>query len=144
MRLACIRIAAIATLFALGLAAPGFAQTAPPEPPAAGKSETLTGAAAIAAIAGNTLTGKVDGEEKTIFLATDGRLTMLEDSEQTQGKWELRGARLCVIIEDEDDDCYGLEVAGDIAILREDATTAYRLNILRGNARNLPLAAAKR
>ena len=119
------------------------AAPAPTPPPAAAAApataQRLTGAAAGAALAGNTLSGKVDGADKTIFFSNDGRLTMLEDSEQTQGKWEIRGREICVIVDDEDDDCYELEVTGDTAVLKEDDTTSYRLTITKGNAKNLPL-----
>ena len=145
------RAAAIATLvFATGAA---LAQTPPadtpaappatvapaPDAPPAAPVQRLTGTAAGAALAGNTLTGKVDGADKTIFFSTDGRMTMLEDSEQTQGKWELRGREICIVVDDEDDDCYELEVTGDTAVLKEDDTTSYRMAIAKGNPKNLPL-----
>ena len=142
------RAAAIATLaFAAGFATcAALAQSppadAPPAPPAAAAptpAQRLTGTAAGAALAGNTLTGKVDGADKTIFFSTDGRMTMLEDSEQTQGKWELRGREICIVVDDEDDDCYELEVTGDTAVLKEDDTTSYRMAIAKGNPKNLPL-----
>ena len=104
----------------------------------------MTGAAAVGAIAGNTLTGKIDGEDYTIFFNNDGRLTMLVDAEQSQGRWELRGREVCILIQGEDDECYEIEVAGAVATLKEDATTSYRLDIVKGNSKNLPLAAPQR
>ena len=80
-------------------------------------------------------TGKIDGEDNTIFFANDGRLTMLVDAEQTQGRWELRGTKVCILVEDEDDDCYDIEVSGNVATLKEDATTSYRLDIAKGNVK---------
>ena len=128
------------------LTVPPGLQTPLPPPPATGPTTMtvrLSGAAALAAIAGNTLTGKIDGEETTLFLANDGRMTMLADSEQTQGRWEMRGRELCILVEGEDDECYDLEVSGNIATLKEDATTSYRLDIVKGNVKNLPLAAPR-
>ena len=120
--------------------APAPAPAPPPPVTPAPAPQRLTGAAAIAAIAGNTLSGKIDGADNTIFFSNDGRMTMLVDAEQTQGKWELRGREVCILVEDEDDECYDLEVTGDVAVLKEDASTSYRLTITRGNAKNLPLA----
>ena len=65
---------------------------------------------------------------------------MLEDSEQSQGKWELRGTKVCIIVKGEDDECYELEVSGDVAMLRENDTTSYRLTVGKGNIKNLPVA----
>ncbi len=111
----------------------GFAQTPAPMP------QTLRGEAAIAAVSGNTLSGKIDDEENTIYLAPDNRLGLKIDDESSKGKWSARGEKLCLLVEGEDEECFGLEVEAGIAILREDANTAYRLQILQGNARNLPL-----
>ena len=119
-------------------APPAAAPGAAPSVPASAAS--LTGAAAAAAIAGNTLTGKVDGKEWTVFFSNNGQMTMLEDSEQSQGKWELRGTKVCIIVKGEDDECYELEVSGDVAMLRENDTTSYRLTVGKGNIKNLPVA----
>jgi hypothetical protein len=113
---------------------------APAAPAAAAPAASLTGAAAAAAIAGNTLTGKVDGKEWTVFFANNGQMTMLEDSEQSQGKWELRGTKVCMVIKGENDECYDLEISGDVAMLKESETTTYRLTVGKGNTKNLPVA----
>ena len=77
-----------------------------------------------------------------MFFANNGQMTMLEDSEQSQGKWELRGTKVCIIIKGENDDCYELEVTGETAMLRENATTSYRLTAWQGNTKNLPVASS--
>jgi hypothetical protein len=115
------------------------AQTAPAETSPAAPAQRLTGSAAAAAISGNTITGKIEGEENVFFFSSDGRMSMLEGTEKTVGKWEMRGLELCLLVEGEDEECYGLEVSGNVATIREDATVAYQMQILKGNARGLQL-----
>lgn len=129
------RAAALTAVLALAGAPTGLAQA---------PAQTLTGAAAAAAISGNTLSGRIDDENQSIFFSPDGRMAMVVDAEQTQGLWEQRGPQICLIIADEEDACYAVEVTGDTATVREYETKAYSMAITRGNTQNLPLGAPKK
>ena len=111
--------------------------------PAAAPAQTLAGAAAAASLSGSTLSGKIDDEDQSIYFSPDGRMAMRVDAEETQGKWEQRGEKMCVIIVDEEDACYAVEVNGDTATVREYETKSYTMKIAKGNTGNLPLAAPK-
>ena len=123
--------ATLAALVFTGAAFSAIAQTAP-----AGR---LKGADAMAAVSGNTLSGKIDDEENTIFLSPDGKLSIEIDAERSRGKWAARDGKLCMTIEGEDEECFGLEVEGGAATLSEDSTHSWNLKIMSGNAKSLPI-----
>jgi hypothetical protein len=119
-------------------AAPRVAQVAPQAAQAARK---LTGLDAWAQIVGNSITGKSDdGDPLTEYYLKDGTLKQLVDDEITKGKWTLRGQQVCMVYGDDDDDdeeCYKLEVSGDVATFTDSDGKGKRYTIVKGNPKQL-------
>jgi len=116
-------VAAIAATFAIG------AQLASAQSP-------LSGDAAMAAIAGNTL----ENEFKVLFFDKNGsaKLKDLQIDRTASFRWTFTGGKLCSVPESTDrrSDCARLTVAGDKATLSgDDGAETYA--ILPGNARDL-------
>lgn len=103
-------------------------------PPA---DKTMTGAEAWLTIIGNTVTGKVDGEEIFEHYRKDGTLTLMEGSSLTKGKWSLEGERVCFKYPDEDKDCQTISRTGDEVTFKRKDKSGYRLKVLQGNPKNL-------
>ena len=116
--------------------AAGGSATASAAPPAAG-DKTITGAEAWLSLVGNTVTGKIDGEEIFEHYRKDGTLTLLEGNDLTKGKWSLEGEKVCFKYPDEDKDCQTISRTGDeVSFMRKDKK-GYRLKVLQGNPKNL-------
>lgn len=103
-------------------------------PPA---DKTMTGAEAWLTIIGNTVTGKIDGEEVFEHYRKDGTLTLMEGSSLTKGKWSLEGERVCFKYPDEDKDCQTISRTGDEVTFKRKDKSGYRLKVLQGNPKNL-------
>lgn len=103
-------------------------------PPA---DKTMTGAEAWLTIIGNTVTGKIDGEEIFEHYRKDGTLTLMEGSSLTKGKWSLEGERVCFKYPDEDKDCQTISRTGDEVTFKRKDKSGYRLKVLQGNPKNL-------
>ena len=97
----------------------------------------MTGAAAWLTLIGNTVTGKVDGEEIFEHYRKDGTLALMEGSEITKGKWSLEGERVCFKYPDEDKDCQTISRTGDEVTFKRKDKSGYRLKVLQGNPKNL-------
>jgi hypothetical protein len=113
---------------------PAAPAQAAPTPAPAGR---LKGVAAMNALAGNTITGKIDGSDYVVFFAPNGELKMQVDSEVAEGKWQLKGEQVCFVFEDEDDECYRLEVEGETAFLFDEDAVQFRMKIEKGNSAKL-------
>lgn len=99
--------------------------------------KTITGAEAWLTLIGNTITGKIDGQEIFEHYRKDGTLTLLEGSDLTKGKWSLEGEKVCFKYPDEDKDCQTITRTGDeVTFMRKDKK-GYRLKVLQGNPKNL-------
>lgn len=99
--------------------------------------KTITGAEAWLSLVGNTVTGKIDGQEMFEHYRKDGTLTLLEGSDLTKGKWSLEGEKVCFKYPDEDKDCQTITRTGDeVTFMRKDKK-GYRLKVLQGNPKNL-------
>ena len=118
--------------------APVVAQVAPP---AANAVTKLTGVEAWNQVVGNSVSGKTaDGEALTEFYMKDGTLKQLIDDETTDGKWTVKKQQVCFVYGDDDDDdeeCFKLEVAGNIATFIDSDGKGRRYTILKGNPKNL-------
>ncbi|MCW2315926.1 hypothetical protein M2322_001470 [Rhodoblastus acidophilus] len=123
------------------LAAPMTAApaAAPAPAPAVSGQTKLTGAAAWAALVGNTISGKdSDGLPLSEFYGPGGLVKQLDDDETATGKWILRGENVCFIFPGEKTEtCYKLEVAGDAATFIDEDGDGKRYTILKGNPKNL-------
>ncbi|MCA0304838.1 MAG: hypothetical protein LCH95_20725, partial [Proteobacteria bacterium] len=89
------------------------APAAGPTGDSAAAGKTLTGGEAWLTIVGNTITGRVDGEEIFEHYRKDGTLALMEGSAITKGKWSLEGERICFKYPDEDKDCQSVSRTGD-------------------------------
>jgi hypothetical protein len=120
-----------------------YAQQTPPaapqqSDPAPAPAPKLTGADALKALVGNTVTGKLDGKEFTDFYLSDGTVKSVLDDQSITGKWALDGDKLCFTYPDEPRDCYAVEVTGDtVSFTDSTGSSVVRAQILKGNARNL-------
>jgi hypothetical protein len=100
-------------------------------------AEKLTGFAAWSKLVGNTVTGKVDGKEHVEYYMDNGTVKALEDSKLHTGKWVLEGANVCFTFQGSGKQCYVIEVTDDVATFSSKSHGAYRLNIVKGNAKKL-------
>ena len=91
----------------------------------------------MSALTGNTLSGKLDGSDYVIFFEAAGGLKMQVDSEVSEGKWTLKGEQVCFQFEDEEDECYRVEVEGETAFLFDEDGAQFRLKIEKGNTGKL-------
>lgn len=105
--------------------------------PSAGAGKTTTGGEAWLSIIGNTITGRVDGEEIFEHYRKDGTLALMEGSEITQGKWSLEGERICFKYPDEDKDCQNVSRTGDEVTFARKGGKSLRFKLLNGNPKNL-------
>jgi hypothetical protein len=103
----------------------------------AGEAKVLSGGAASLSLAGNTLTGQIDGEVFFEFYRKDGTTGLLEDGEISPGKWTIEGEKICTKYEDEDKECYTIKREGEVVTLTDPKGKAYRLKLLAGNPKNL-------
>jgi hypothetical protein len=125
-----------------GGAAPGGAPKTATAPPAdtrapADGSKTLTGAEAWMTIIGNTVGGKIDGDEVYEYYRKDGSTVLLDGSDITKGRWTLEGERVCFKYPDEDKDCQTVSRTGDDVTFMRKGGKGYRLKVLAGNPKNL-------
>lgn len=124
--------------------------------PASAQTPPLTGADAWKAIVGNTIVGKTPtGEALVEYFAPDGAARQRIDGKSAEGSWAFRGGKVCTTYsgddEDEDDgeasdedsgddeeaECFGLSVQGDLATLTDDTGNARAFTIRPGNAEKL-------
>ena len=103
----------------------------------AGGGKTVTDGEAWLSIVGNTITGRVDGEEIFEHYRKDGTLALMEGSAITQGKWSLEGERICFKYPDEDKDCQTVSRTGDEVTFTRKGGKSFRFKLLPGNPKNL-------
>lgn len=103
----------------------------------AGAAKTVTGGEAWLTIVGNTITGRVDGEEIFEHYRKDGTLALMEGSEITKGRWSLEGERVCFKYPDEDKDCQTVSRTGDEVTFARKGGKSFRFKVLAGNPKNL-------
>ena len=78
-------------------------------------------------------------DREPTVLAQDS-LKPLIDDETTDGKWTVKQQQVCFVYGDDDDDdeeCFKLEVAGNIATFIDSDGKGRRYTILKGNPKNL-------
>ena len=112
---------------------PLLAQASPSTPPAT----KLTGMAAWSALVGNTVVGKLEGKDFADYYLTDGTVKTMVDSQAVAGKWSLEGDKICFTYPDDPKECYVMEVVGDSATFTDKSGLAVKVQILKGNAKNL-------
>jgi hypothetical protein len=118
---------------------PTFAQATPPAQPAPqpAPATKLTGMAAWSALVGNTVVGKLEGKDFADYYLPDGTVKSMVESQIVTGRWSLEGDRICFAYPDEPRECYGMEVTGETATFTDRSGTGIRVQILKGNAKNL-------
>ena len=120
---------------AVATPAPGAAPPAAAATPApAGK---VTGLAAWTLLVGNSVSGKVDGEEYTDFYMENGTVKTLHGSTLSSGKWTFEDGRACFMYPKEDPDCYRVEVDGDVVNFTDKSGSGTRLMLEKGNPKKL-------
>ena len=124
------------------LAPPPAAAEAPPArtaaaPPAAAPAAQLTGLAAWNALVGNTITGKNDDGLLTEYYLPDGSVKSKTDDESSVGRWSVRGERVCFKFPKEDEECYRLQVQGNVATYTGSDGKPWRYEVLKGNPKRL-------
>jgi len=129
---------------ALCTAAPGasaqdelkLAQAASPSESAT--AQRLVGVAAWNTLVGNSLTGKEDGETLVEYYAPDGTAKSMLGNEISTGKWALVGETICFQYSDQNEmECYKLEVMGNTVTFTDQKGTGTRYEILKGNPKGL-------
>ena len=123
-------------------APPAAAAPAPAAPPAAAAPAAapagkLTGLAAWTALVGNSVSGKVDGEDYTDYYMDNGTVKTLHGSKLSSGKWSFDGGKACFLYPKEDPDCYTVEVDGDVANFTDKSGTGTRFKVEKGNPKKL-------
>ena len=98
---------------------------------------TVTGAEAWLSIIGNTVAGRIDGEEVFEHYRKDGTLAYMEGSEITKGRWSLEGERVCFKYPDEEKDCQTVSRTGDDVTFARKGGKSLRFKLLPGNPKNL-------
>jgi hypothetical protein len=111
-----------------------LAQATPSTPQPATK---LTGMAAWSALLGNTVVGKLEGKDFADYYLADGTVKSIVEDKAVAGKWSLEGDKICFTYPDEPKDCYIMEVVGDSATFTDKSGLAVKVQILKGNAKNL-------
>src|SRR5436190_22774918 len=105
------------------------------ESPAA---QRLVGIAAWNTLVGNSLTGKEDGETLVEYYAPDGTAKSMLGNEISTGKWALVGETICFQYSDQNEmECYKLEVMGNTVTFTDQKGTGTRYEILKGNPKGL-------
>ena len=109
--------------------------------PSKAPARKLTGLDAWNQVVGNSVTGKTDDDEAiTEYYLKNGKVKQLIDDETNNGEWTLKGQQICFLYDGDDDDdqeCYKLEVVGDIATFIDSDGKGRRYTILKGNPKNL-------
>ena len=104
----------------------------------AAHAQKLTGFNAMAKLAGNTVSAKVDGKDLVEYYQSDGVVKHMEGgSKVTTGKWVLEGANICFTYPGESKACYVVEVDGDIAMFTSKTHGGFRATIVQGNPNKL-------
>ena len=132
----------LAMLLCPALGLPARAQGAAPAPAtppvAAALAEKKTGAAAWAALVGNTISGSSGAEAFTEFFEAGGGVKYVDKNGPSAGTWALQGAKVCFDFPDDDDrTCSAFEVTGSTGTAVDDDGTTARFDILTGNAKGL-------
>ena len=114
------------------VAPPGGAQAPAP-------ARKLVGIDAVQALVGNSVVGKdADGEPLVEYYMRNGTVKQLSGDTVNTGKWVLKGQQMCFEFPDDDDEtCYKVEVAGDVATFTDDSGSGLRYQLVRGNPKNL-------
>jgi hypothetical protein len=101
-------------------------------------AQRLVGVAAWNTLVGNSLTGKEDGETLVEYYAPDGTAKSMLGNEISTGKWALVGETICFQYSDQNEmECYKLEVMGNTATFTDQKGTGTRYEILKGNPKGL-------
>jgi hypothetical protein len=121
-----LRAAHLGKFAVLTLPGIGMAQQAMP-------GKKLTGSSAWLKLVGNTVTGKVDGKERSESHMDNGTANSLEDSRYHTGK-RMRRAQACVSTEGQ---CRALEAIDAAAVLSSRTQATYSLTIQKESAEAL-------
>ena len=98
----------------------------------------LSGAAAWEAIKGNTILGKVAGEDFSDYFDPGGAVRHVDGNGQSAGTWAVQGDKVCLDFpEDDERSCLSFEVTGATGTAVDDAGTPLRITVEPGNTKGL-------
>jgi hypothetical protein len=117
--------------------AAGTQAAANPDAVAPAPTAKLTGRAAWNALIGNSITGDDDGEPLVEYYAPNGTVKSRSGKELLTGKWTLRGEQVCFKYTGYDNDCYRVEVTGDVAMFFDSDGSSSTYTMLKGNPKKL-------
>lgn len=98
----------------------------------------LTGAAAVARLVGNTISGRTPDGPYDEFFAPGGTLAIVDGDGKAGGSWHLRQDRLCSQVEGEDgEECRNVTVTGTEGAFTDEAGSRYPFTLAPGNPKGL-------
>jgi hypothetical protein len=125
-------------------AAPAPAATAPaapapaaPAPAAPAAPVKLTGLQAFMSLVGNTIKGKIDGEDAYEYIKSDGTTVLMVGTDIVKGTWAISGQAVCYQYPEEELLCYTVEVTGRNVTFTEKDGTGTRWQLMQGNPKQL-------
>jgi hypothetical protein len=106
--------------------------------PVSSLAAPLEGAAAWAALIGNTVVTGTNGGGTTDYFAPDGSIRRLDQDGRTSGGWSVEGDSVCLDFPDDDDRiCVKPRVDGTTGTFRDPDGHEDAFTILPGNAKGL-------
>ncbi len=127
-----------ATLIAGALLAGPLAAAQPAPQPAPATPGKLSGAAAWAVLVGNTISGKIAGEDFSDYFDPGGAVRHVDGNGLSAGTWSLQGDKVCLDFPDDDErSCLTLEVEGSAGTALDDDGTPIRFAVETGNSKGL-------
>lgn len=98
----------------------------------------LSGAAAWEALKGNTILGKVAGEDFSDYFDPGGAVRHVDGNGQSAGTWAVQGDKVCLDFpEDDERSCLAFEVTGSTGTAVDDDGTPLRFTVEPGNSKGL-------
>lgn len=92
---------------------------------------------AWSAIIGNTVKGKIEGEDAYEYVLADGTTKLMIGTDIVEGKWAVVGQTICFQYPEEETECYRVEMAGKTVTFTDSQGKGTRWQLLTGNPQNL-------
>lgn len=145
-----VKSGCLVVIWTIGVAAtaagPSLAQTGSPAPapqaaptsPGQSVLDKLTGAAAWAALRGNTITSKSAVETFAEYFDPSGTVKYVDQDGPSSGTWAVKDDKVCLDFPDSDEAvCLTFEVTGTTGSSVADDGATVRFDILPGNSKGL-------
>jgi hypothetical protein len=86
----------------------------------------------------NSIIGEEDGRPIVEYYAADGTAKLMIGNEISTGRWTLVGETVCFEYGDQEEkECYKIEVVGNTATFTDEDGNGSRYEILKGNPKGL-------